>query len=870
MKPRRNYTPKTVKVLFALSGNQCAHPECTNPLVESATEESEVLVMARICHIYAISADGPRGKPGLSESELNLPDNLLLLCPNHHVLVDGQHETYPAEMLIGWKQSHESKMRERFSANLASVQPEVLSHPYFPTALVDQKIEDEIDVLRKSRFFMEFDTVPSSLRLGGQIIEGELSGGTDAVRCRALAWCARVLSRTDELRKAEQFLTLAQDFGTCPEIDIANAFVLSERGDKRAALETLAGLDSPASKSAALMIVGHHEGADDALRWLENTGINAADLDPDGRCVLVTRQLELEHWDTARDILSNLSANDTKEAPILHHMAAITQLLTAVPVEFRAVVLRQLPFELAEFPLSSDAASIDARRAVQRHFADAAAAASELNLPSTATMDDAYALWLELRDPDTSDEGRQRLKMRLRDAKSALGLVPLALQFGIDLDLAAVEQEVDRQIALNGGMTRDAALARFALAFTRECPEDVANYVEQHYDALTEYLDVKALRSLQIDMWSRAGSLERATACLELLLQDGLSKAEGERLRGIISEAEGADPVKVRKKHYDRSKSLADLMVLVAELETKRRWDDLCQYGAILFEKTHSVGDAERLVIALNNTNRTDRAVEFLQANPTLLSQSNLLQISYAWALYDGGALVESRHALAKSGNDAGNPNYRSLQVNVGITLGDWNSLSDFVADEFEQRAERSASDLMGTAQLALRMSSPHARELLFAAVEKGGDDPGVLATAYFLASSAGWENETQVVEWVTKAAELSGDQGPLKRMSLKDILDQKPGWDHLESKTWRLLSRGEIPLFRAAQSLRKSLIDLTLFPALANLAEKDPRRNVVASTPIHGAEVLYRPIAESVSPYNSIRLRPQEWKPLRYSPWVS
>ena len=61
--------------------------------------------------------------------------------------------------------------------------------------------------------------------------------------------------------------------------------------------------------------------------------------------------------------------------------------------------------------------------------------------------------------------------------------------------------------------------------------------------------------------------------------------------------------------------------------------------------------------------------------------------------------------------------------------------------------------------------------------------------------------------------------------MSLKDILDRKPGWDHRESEIWQLLSRGEIPLFSAAQSLRKSLIDLMLFPALANLAEKDPRR---------------------------------------------
>ena len=61
--------------------------------------------------------------------------------------------------------------------------------------------------------------------------------------------------------------------------------------------------------------------------------------------------------------------------------------------------------------------------------------------------------------------------------------------------------------------------------------------------------------------------------------------------------------------------------------------------------------------------------------------------------------------------------------------------------------------------------------------------------------------------------------------MTLKDILDRKPDWDRRESETWQLLSRGDIPMFLAAQSLNKSLIDLMLFPALANLSENDPRR---------------------------------------------
>ena len=121
--------------------------------------------------------------------------------------------------------------------------------------LLTRKIENDVDVLRKSRFFIEFNTVESSLTLARKIVEEELSGGTDKVRAQALAWCARFLSSTEELDKAEEYLKIAKGLESSPEIDIANAFISSYKGDKSAALGILAKIDLPAAKSAALMIV---------------------------------------------------------------------------------------------------------------------------------------------------------------------------------------------------------------------------------------------------------------------------------------------------------------------------------------------------------------------------------------------------------------------------------------------------------------------------------------------------------------------------------------------------------------------------------------------------------------------------------------
>ena len=48
-------------------------------------------------------------------------------------------------------------------------------------------------------------------------------------------------------------------------------------------------------------------------------------------------------------------------------------------MEFRAIVLNQIPFEAASFPLASDEAAIEARRIAHRHFIDATQVALQLN-----------------------------------------------------------------------------------------------------------------------------------------------------------------------------------------------------------------------------------------------------------------------------------------------------------------------------------------------------------------------------------------------------------------------------------------------------------------------------------------------------------
>jgi hypothetical protein len=118
----RDYSDKTLKLLFGLSGNRCAHPECRNRIIEHATLWDPEAVVAEICHIYGIKSTSPRPYPfpfddkGELQKLLNDFDNLVLLCRHHHKIADAQENTYTVEQLSQWKKNHLNKVLETRSS----------------------------------------------------------------------------------------------------------------------------------------------------------------------------------------------------------------------------------------------------------------------------------------------------------------------------------------------------------------------------------------------------------------------------------------------------------------------------------------------------------------------------------------------------------------------------------------------------------------------------------------------------------------------------------------------------------------------------------------------------------------------------------
>ena len=78
------------------------------------------------------------------------------------------------------------------------------------------------------------------------------------------------------------------------------------------------------------------------------------------------------------------------------------------------------------------------------------------------------------------------------------------------------------------------------------------------------------------------------------------------------------------------------------------------------------------------------------------------------------------------------------------------------------------------------------------------------------------------------RGAALSGENGPVQKISMQDLMARQPDWQRRETETWNQLMEGRLPLFGAAHLLNRSLADMYLRTALTNVSQGDVRRRGV------------------------------------------
>lgn len=101
---------KDRKMLWALSKNKCAI--CSCPLVVESSDKN--LVIGEECHIVSSKPNGPRHRTMLNYDTF---DNLILLCPQDHKIVDEDTDKYTEEKLLNIKSHSQGFVLNNFETD---------------------------------------------------------------------------------------------------------------------------------------------------------------------------------------------------------------------------------------------------------------------------------------------------------------------------------------------------------------------------------------------------------------------------------------------------------------------------------------------------------------------------------------------------------------------------------------------------------------------------------------------------------------------------------------------------------------------------------------------------------------------------------
>lgn len=156
----RNYSRPTLKRLFALSGNQCSFPGCEVMFLNSDDETN----YSNICHIEDANQDthkADRFNSLMSDKDRADYENLILLCPNHHITTNDVG-LYDVKALKKMKRDHEIIIRKCIAGeNLISKYPSALN---IVISLIGQNLvsgakDDELITAPDPEFKIKFNNV---------------------------------------------------------------------------------------------------------------------------------------------------------------------------------------------------------------------------------------------------------------------------------------------------------------------------------------------------------------------------------------------------------------------------------------------------------------------------------------------------------------------------------------------------------------------------------------------------------------------------------------------------------------------------------------------------------------------------------------
>ena len=125
-------TQKSMKILWANAAGRCAFPDCREKLCTNDAGDVAPHAIGEMAHIRGDRPGSNRYDPSQTRAERDGYENLVLLCPNHHTLIDRpeNEDRYSVDFLKDMKAEHENFVSGRLGKLQFSDKNEVAAYLY--------------------------------------------------------------------------------------------------------------------------------------------------------------------------------------------------------------------------------------------------------------------------------------------------------------------------------------------------------------------------------------------------------------------------------------------------------------------------------------------------------------------------------------------------------------------------------------------------------------------------------------------------------------------------------------------------------------------------------------------------------------------
>lgn len=114
-------TQKSIKILWAAAAGRCAFPDCRELLTYNEAGDFAPYTLGEMAHICGDQPGSNRHDPAQTPQQRDDYQNLILLCPTHHTLIDRREneERFSMGLLLQMKADHEACIHSRLESTPA-------------------------------------------------------------------------------------------------------------------------------------------------------------------------------------------------------------------------------------------------------------------------------------------------------------------------------------------------------------------------------------------------------------------------------------------------------------------------------------------------------------------------------------------------------------------------------------------------------------------------------------------------------------------------------------------------------------------------------------------------------------------------------